>query len=61
MFDLVQLGLGEGVVEILDGHLVEGDHGPKLFQLSSHKTEEKDRERFENANSLKMFMTYFSN
>lgn len=26
VFDLVQLGLGEGVVEVLDGHLIEGDH-----------------------------------
>lgn len=33
VFDLVQLGLGEGVVEVLDGHLVEGDHVLELGQL----------------------------
>lgn len=26
VFDLVQLCLGEDVVEVLDGHLIEGDH-----------------------------------
>lgn len=33
VFDLVQLGLWEGVVEVLDGHLVEGDHVLELGQL----------------------------
>lgn len=33
VFDLVQLGLGEGVVQVLDGHLVEGDHVLELGQL----------------------------
>lgn len=45
VFDLVQLGLGEGVVEVLDGHLVEGDHVLKLVQLRPNTKEQKERER----------------
>lgn len=33
VFDLVQLGLGEGLVQVLDGHLIEGDHVLELGQL----------------------------
>lgn len=33
VFDLVQLGLGEDFIEVLDGHLVEGDHVVELGQL----------------------------
>lgn len=33
VLDLVQLGLREGVVEILDGHLVEGNHVLEVIQL----------------------------
>lgn len=39
VFDLVQLGLGEGVVEVLDGHLVEGDHVLELGQLGGGQTD----------------------
>lgn len=42
VFDLVQLGLGEGVVEVLDGHLVEGDHVLELGQLGRRQ---RDRDR----------------
>lgn len=37
VFDLVQLGLREGVVEVLDGHLVEGDHILELGQLRADR------------------------
>lgn len=33
VLDLVQLCLGEDVVEVFDSHLVEGDHVLKLVQL----------------------------
>lgn len=33
IFDLVQLGLWEGVVEIFYGHLIERNHVPELLQL----------------------------
>lgn len=39
VFDLVQLGLGEGVVEVLDGHLVEGDHVLELGQLGGGRAD----------------------
>lgn len=48
VFDLVQLGLREGVVEVLDGHLVERDHVLKLIQLRSNTKEQKERERGKN-------------
>ena len=41
MFDLVQFGFREGVVQVLDGHLVKGDHVLELGQLSSNKEEDK--------------------
>jgi len=34
IFFLVQLGLREGVVEILYGHLVERNHVPELLKLT---------------------------
>lgn len=43
VFDLVQLGLGEGVVEVLDGHLVEGDHVLKLIQLREREAGKKQQ------------------
>lgn len=45
VFDLVQLGLGEGVVEVLDGHLIKGDHVVKLGQLRRKKKMKKVKER----------------
>lgn len=33
MFDLVQLGLREGVVEVFNSHLLKGDHVVKFLQL----------------------------
>lgn len=41
MFDLVQLGLWEGGVEVLDGHLIEGDHVVEPGQLKSNKRRER--------------------
>lgn len=41
VFDLVQLCLGEDAVEVLDGHLIEGDHVLKFSQLKTHKAEKK--------------------
>lgn len=46
VFDLVQLGLREGVVEVLDGHLIEGYHVLKLFQLKAHTTKRENRQGF---------------
>lgn len=37
MFDCVQLGLREGIVEIFNGHLVKGDHVLELIQLEIQK------------------------
>ena len=66
MFDLVQLCLREGVVEVLNGHLIEGDHVLKLIQLKKKqikkKTEQNERENSQIfANPLKLFMKYFGN
>lgn len=41
MFDLVQFGFGEGAVQVLDGHLVKGDHVLELGHLSSNMEEDK--------------------
>lgn len=43
IFDLVQLGLREGVVEVLDGHLVEGDHVVEFIQLIANTKEQKEK------------------
>lgn len=60
VFDFVQLGLWESVVEILYGHLVEGDHVLKLIQLGVDKTERKNNRVFK-CKSIKMFMRYYRN
>ena len=45
VFDLVQLGLWEGVIEVFDGHLVKGDHVLEFSQLRPNVKERKGRER----------------
>lgn len=37
MFDFVQLCFGESVVQIFDGHLVEGNHVLEFVQLGKKK------------------------
>lgn len=64
VFSLVQFGLWEGGVEVLDGHLIEGDHVLKFSQLKAHITEPQEREKTGmdlNANTIKMFVRYFRN
>lgn len=46
VFDLVQLGLGESVVQVVDGHLIERDHVVKLGQLRF--AQKKDEQETEN-------------
>jgi hypothetical protein len=38
---LVQLGLRERVVQIIDGHLVEGNHVLELLQLEERKVDQQ--------------------
>lgn len=47
VLDLVQLGLGESVVQVIDGHLIERDHVVKLGQLrfTQKKNETRDRKQ----------------
>lgn len=42
MFDLVQLCLRESVVEVLNGHLIEGDHVLEFIQLKTQQDERKE-------------------
>lgn len=57
VFDLVQLGLGEGVVEVLDGHLIEGDHVLELGQLRPHtKGTGSERQKINGDNINKDFL-----
>ena len=45
MFGLVQLGLREGVIEVVNGHLIEGDHVLKLIQLKTQEKEQDENQR----------------
>ena len=51
MLLLVQLGLRERVVQIVDGHLVEGNHVLELLQLEERKVDQQREENYMSLNS----------